>query len=73
MHPLPVTYEECSRDGFQFILSGDASGGCAIESSTDLVHWTLVESEQVAVTGEEIVCPVTDDVRARFYRVRLAP
>jgi hypothetical protein len=73
MHPLPVTREECLRDGFQFILSGDATGGCVIESSTDLVHWTAVDTRAIAVTGEESACPVQGDIRACFYRVRLIP
>jgi len=73
MHPLPVTHEERLLDGFQFILSGDALGGCVIESSTDLVHWTLVDTQQVAVTGEEGACSARDASRARFYRVRLTP
>jgi hypothetical protein len=73
MHPLPVTREECLHDGFQFILSGDATSGCVIESSTDLVHWTLVGTQQVAVTGEEVACSARDDFQARFYRVRLTP
>ena len=73
MHLLPLTAQECQRDGFQFILSGDASGGCVIECSTELVHWAPVETRQEAITGQEIVCPVDDNVTARFYRVRLAP
>ena len=71
--PLPLTSEECRRDGFQFILSGDASNGCVVECSTDLVHWTVVETQQVAVSGEEIACPVRNDVSTCFYRVRLTP
>jgi hypothetical protein len=73
MHPLPVTREECLRDGFQFILSGDASGGCVIESSTDLVHWAAISEREVTITGEESACPVQNHFQACFYRVRLIP
>jgi hypothetical protein len=73
VHALPITREECLREGFQFIVSGDATGGCVIESSTDLVHWTAVDAREATVTGEESLCPVPDDLRACFYRVRLVP
>jgi hypothetical protein len=71
--PLPVTSEQCQRDGFKFILSGEASGGCVVECSTDLVHWTVVETQPVAISGQEIVCPARNDVSACLYRVRLTP
>jgi hypothetical protein len=73
MHPLPVTREECLRDGFQFILSGDASGACVIESSTDLVHWTAISDWEIVIPGEETACPVQNHPQACFYRVRLIP
>jgi hypothetical protein len=70
IHILPLTPEECRRDGFQIILSGDANTGCVVESSTDLQHWLPLQKNAVTVTGAEIVCP-PDDAPMRFFRVRL--
>jgi hypothetical protein len=68
IHLFPLTRAECQRDGVQFVLSGDATGPCALECSEDLVNWRTVEP--VAITGWEITCPLEPGTKARFYRVR---
>jgi alpha-tubulin suppressor-like RCC1 family protein len=73
IHVLPLTPEECRRDGDQFVLSGDSSGACIIETSTDLVHWTPVQMDAIFIDGREVVCADPNPVPARFYRVRLDP
>lgn len=70
VHILPLTPEECRRDGFQIILSGDADSECMIESSSDLEHWLPLQTNSVTITGSEITCPL-DDAQRRFFRVRL--
>jgi hypothetical protein len=72
LHLLPLTPEECRRDGFQVILSGDADSECIIESSSDLEHWLPVQATPVTITGSEVICPF-DDARMRFFRIRLLP
>jgi hypothetical protein len=70
VHLLPLTREECQRDGVQFVLSGDAYGSCVLECSSDLVNWAPVPNSSVAIDGWEISCPVESGVKARFYRLR---
>jgi hypothetical protein len=69
IHLCPQTREECERDGMRVVLSGDAPGGHVIESSTDLLHWTAVETGDTTVIGDEILFPIAPHVPARFYRV----
>ncbi|HKX60709.1 MAG TPA: thrombospondin type 3 repeat-containing protein, partial [Verrucomicrobiae bacterium] len=71
LHLLPLTAEECRKEGFQIVLSGDAPDGCTLETSTDLIHWRSVSDEPVMITGWEIVCPSRDNSSTQFYRVRL--
>jgi hypothetical protein len=70
IHLLPLTLEECHRDGVQFVISGDAVGNCVIESSTDLLHWTSVQTLNAADMGNEVACPHSSGEPSRFFRVR---
>jgi alpha-tubulin suppressor-like RCC1 family protein len=70
-HVLPLTSEECRRDGFQMIVTGDVTSPSVIECSVDFRQWTPVCTNAVTVTGREILCPT--DATSRFYRVRLLP
>jgi hypothetical protein len=70
MHVLPQTIQECHRDGLAFILTGDVTGSCVIECSSDFINWTPIQSESTAVTGQEILCPFSTD-GPRFYRLRM--
>jgi Regulator of Chromosome Condensation (RCC1) repeat protein/Calx-beta domain-containing protein/Big-like domain-containing protein len=71
IHLYPLTHEECGRDGVQFVLSGDATGSCILECSTDLVNWTPVPNTSTAIDGCEIRCQIDSTVKARFYRLRM--
>ena len=73
LHLLPLTVEECRQEGDQFVLSGDYTGGCVVETSADLLHWIAVETAQVTITGQEVSCPPAHNSPSRFYRVRLTP
>jgi probable HAF family extracellular repeat protein len=73
IHVLPLTPEECRRDGTQFVLTGDSIGACIIETSTDLVHWIPAQMDPIFIDGREVVCADPNPVPARFYRVRLDP
>jgi hypothetical protein len=70
VHLLPLTPGECRLGGMRFVLSGDVTGNCVLECSTDLIHWTPVISDPVSIDGAEIACPMDNSVPARFYRVR---
>jgi hypothetical protein len=72
LHILPLTPEECRRDGFQIIASGEVDAECIIESSSDLKQWQSVPTSPVTITGSEIICPL-DDARMRFFRIRMLP
>jgi len=72
LHMLPLTPEECRRDGFPMILSGDVDAECVIETSSDLTHWLPMQTDAATITGSEIICP-PDDAPTRFFRARLLP
>jgi hypothetical protein len=72
LHILPLTPEECRRDGFQIILSGELDSTCIIERSSDLERWEAVQTNPVTITGSEIACPL-DDARMCFFRIRMVP
>lgn len=73
LHLLPLSPVECQLGGLQFVVSGDAVGECVVESSTDLVHWTTVQTLAADAMGNEIACPHPTSEPARFYRVRAVP
>jgi hypothetical protein len=53
------------------VVGGEAVGRCAVEVSTDLIHWKPLAGE--ALIGDEIVLPVSSVTQATFYRVRVSP
>jgi hypothetical protein len=63
--------EECRRGGLRVVVSRDPVGSCTIETSTDLVHWTLLYTLDAAELGSEIGCPHSVGEASRFFRVRL--
>jgi hypothetical protein len=73
VHLVPRTLSECQRDGLGIVVSGDASGACVIETSTDLRTWTSLRTMSEAEMGAEISCPHTTAEASRFFRVRIAP
>jgi hypothetical protein len=59
-----------SENGWTLTLQGSASATCAIEASTDLIHWTTI----AYVLNERGIIDYTDTdtgVPARFYRVKV--
>jgi hypothetical protein len=75
MHLLPLTSAECQASGVQFVVSGDATGECVVETSTDLTNWTTVQAVPAATVGCEVACPNSarsGSEPARFFRVRMA-
>jgi hypothetical protein len=70
IHLLPITPEEFHRDGLQFVVSGDAAGNCVVETSTDLMHWTPLQTLNAVDMGNEAACPPPSSERSRFFRVR---
>jgi hypothetical protein len=70
LHALPLTPEECRRDGFGFVISGDVPVGSAIETSSDLLRWTRFGAGEVLEPGAEIICPGAVEDKGRFYRLR---
>ena len=71
VHLLPLTPEECKRDGLRVVISRDPIGSCTIETSTDLVHWTLFRALDGADLGTEIGCSQSPNEPSRFFRVRM--
>jgi len=71
VHLLPLTPEECKRDGLRVVISRDPIGSCTIETSTDLVHWTLFRTLDGADIGSEIGCSQSANEPSRFFRVRM--
>jgi len=71
VHLLPITLEECLSGGLRVVVSRDPIGSCTIETSTDLVHWTLLHTLDAADIGSEIGCPHAVGEPSRFFRVRL--
>jgi len=71
VHLLPITIEECQRDGLRVVVSCYPIEGCTIETSTDLVHWTVVLTLDAADMGAEIACPHSVGEPSRFFRARL--
>jgi hypothetical protein len=69
VHLLPLTLEECQRGGLQVVVSCDPIGSCTIETSTDLVHWTLLHTLDASQIGSEIACPHSVGEPSRFFRV----
>jgi hypothetical protein len=59
-----------SADGWTLTIQGSASATCAIEASTDLIHWTTI----AYVLNERGIVDYTDtdtSAPARFYRVHV--
>jgi hypothetical protein len=59
-----------SADGWTLTIQSSASATCAIEASTDLVHWTTI----AYVLNERGIVDYTDtdtSAPARFYRVQV--
>jgi hypothetical protein len=69
VHLLPLTIEECRRGGLRVVVSRVPMGSCAIETSTDLVHWSLLYTLDAAEIGTEIGCSHSVGEPARFFRV----
>jgi hypothetical protein len=73
LHLQPQTSAEIQQHGREFLATGDLTGGCVLESSADLLHWTVVATNRTAGTECRIADPEGQGAPARFYRVRLLP
>ncbi|HXJ59752.1 MAG TPA: hypothetical protein VNU68_24170 [Verrucomicrobiae bacterium] len=70
LHLLPLTPQECQREGVQFVVSSsDILSSCIVETSTNLKDWTLVRTVAPSDLGGEVICPRGDEP-ARFFRIR---
>ena len=73
LHLQPQTPAEVQQHGREFIATGDLTGGCVLEASTNLVHWTPVATNRTAGVECRIADPVGHKTPTRFYRLRLLP
>jgi hypothetical protein len=53
LHILPLTSAECRTQGVQLMISGDSSGTCVIETSTDLLNWTPLRTLRNVAPGTD--------------------
>ncbi|HKS35586.1 MAG TPA: hypothetical protein VJW76_00250, partial [Verrucomicrobiae bacterium] len=73
LHLQPQTPAEIRQHGREFIATGDLTGGCVLESSADLIHWTAVATNRTAGVECRIADPYGHGTPTRFYRLRLLP
>jgi hypothetical protein len=70
---LPQTIAEVQQHGRQFIATGDLTGGCVLESSTNLIHWSSVATNWSSGAEWHIAEPARHGTPTRFYRLRVLP
>jgi len=73
LHLQPETSEEVQQSGRSLIVCGETAGVCVLECSTDLLHWTPIQTITLPTTEMEVVDSEAAQVAVRFYRIRLAP
>lgn len=62
---------QISTDGFKFNFSGIAGSSIVIESSTDLVQWTAIQTNVITGGVGSFTDPAAANSPGRYYRLRV--
>jgi outer membrane protein assembly factor BamB len=73
LHLQPQTREEIQQAGRCLIVCSEAAGVCVLEFSTDLLHWTPIQTVTLPSAEMEMVDTDAGGFVERFYRIRVAP
>jgi hypothetical protein len=69
----PQTIAELRQHGRKSIATGNLTGGCVLESSTNLIHWPPVATNWPSGAECRIVDPDGYGIPRRCYGLRFLP
>jgi hypothetical protein len=71
LNTQPQRSDEIQQEGICFVVSGEVSGTCVLECSTDMVHWIPIQTVTMPTPSMEVADSTTSQASVRFYRLRL--